>query len=505
MSTIVFHGVPQGHDVFGDVIDKYYETFYGNGDTYKSVNVVFVVEVRRDVSGLCSYYSYVRPHNIVAYSGRSGSYFGMTLKVEGQYCTDVYSLYQLFDKIYDEKVIGTIIKQAGNTEQYCIASFADAEYQLKAISQLADNQITANFSSDFEVIDSSFTKQHATTSVYYNLDDVNSESFFSATKVYGKIFISPEYASKDSVISSLSSSDKRYQALKVEYEKQIAELKKENAQIPELKSQLSKLQADCDMLTKQYRDIQTEASSHKNTNTSLSQQLKKTQQELERLKKTSNVVQATDRLEGPLNELLGIMRSVKPSPIPQNPIRTNDIVENGKHRHSPYEYQGSNNNGFRKYIPFILVSLLAIALALLLFRGVKSERKLRDEKTAIEEKYENLQNEYSSLNSEVFSARSPQDTFFTVIYRNDKYKEASFEIYDDSNRPISGPLQLGKKYIVTCIGIEGKGAWKADGFRLLEEKDNNPVIVQVSKADKGVLSYYIDNVDRAISIEYQIR
>ena len=127
MNTIVFHGVPQGHDVFGGGGDKYFESFYGISESFKGAKTVFVVEVRKDASGFSSYYSYIRPQNIVAHSGRSGSYFGMSLKVDGQYCTDVYSLFQLFDKIYDEKIIGPVLQQSGNTEQYRIASFVDAE------------------------------------------------------------------------------------------------------------------------------------------------------------------------------------------------------------------------------------------------------------------------------------------------------------------------------------------------------------------------------------------
>ena len=115
MNALVFHGVPQGHDVFGGAGDKYFESFYGINDSYKGANTVFVVEIRKDDSGWCSYYSYIRPKNVVANSGRSGSYYGMSYKVVGQYCTDVYSLFQLFDKIYEEKIIGSIIQRTGNT------------------------------------------------------------------------------------------------------------------------------------------------------------------------------------------------------------------------------------------------------------------------------------------------------------------------------------------------------------------------------------------------------
>ena len=116
LSEFVFHGVPQGHDTWGSAGDRYYESFYGIGDSCKGAKTVLVVEVRRDANGLCSYYTYVRPQNIVAKGGRTGSYFGMSYKVSSNFCTDVYSLYRLFDMIYEEKIMGTIIEKAGNTE-----------------------------------------------------------------------------------------------------------------------------------------------------------------------------------------------------------------------------------------------------------------------------------------------------------------------------------------------------------------------------------------------------
>lgn len=508
MNTIVFHGVPQGHDVFGGGGDKYFESFYGISESFKGAKTVFVVEVRKDTSGFCSYYSYIRPQNVVAYSGRSGSYFGMSLKVDGQYCTDVYSLFQLFDKIYDEKIIGSILQQSGNTEQYRIASFVDADYQLKTIAQLADNQIKAYFENDFEEIDLSFTKQYASTSVYYNLDDVNSEAFFNSTRLYGKVFISPEYASKDSVISSLSSSEKKHQAIKVDYEKQIADLQKENAQIPGLKGQLSKIQTDYENLVKQSQEIQNTARSLKSSNSALEQKLKETQQELEQIKKATNIGQVADRLEPSLNELLGIMRSIKPSPEtrPQQPSRLTAEGTPQGHRHSSHGHHHGKHSVILKYLPLVLGALLLVLLSFLLWRGIKSGpriKALQQEKAALEKQMDSLKKECDILQARTTSLAQEGD-FYRIAFQNDKYPNAAFEVYDDSGNLVSGPLKFRGKYSIACKGIEMEGEWKSDGLSLLDDKKRNPISVQVNKADKAVLSFYIKN-DRAFSIEYQVK
>ena len=508
MNTIVFHGVPQGHDVFGGGGDKYFESFYGISESFKGAKTVFVVEVRKDASGFCSYYSYIRPQNVVAYSGRSGSYFGMSLKVDSQYCTDVYSLFQLFDKIYEEKIIGSILQQSGNTEQYRIASFVDADYQLKSIAQLADNQIKAYFENDFEEIDSSFTKQYASASVYYNPDDVNSEAFFNSTRLYGKVFISPEYASKDSVISTLSSSEKKHQSIKVDYEKQIADLQKENAQIPDLKGQLSKIQTDYENLVKQSQEIQITAKSLKSSNSALEQKLKETQQELEQIKKATNIGQVADRLEPSLNELLGIMRSIKPSPETRTQ-QSSRLTEEGTHqghRHSSHGHHHGKHSVILRYLPLALGALLLILLSFLLLRGIKSGpriKSLQQEKVVLEKQLDSLKRENARLLTSNSSSIVQQEGYFRVISRNDKYPNALFEVSDASGVPVSGPLHLKGIYSVVCRGVDQEGEWKSDGFSLMDDKKKNPIKVQVNKVDKAVLSFYIKN-DKALSYEYQV-
>lgn len=508
MYSIIFHGVPQGHDVLGGAGDRYYESFYGIGDSFKGAKTVFVVEIRRDISGLCSYYSYIRPQNVVAQGGRSGSYFGMSLKVEGRYCSDVYSLFRLFDKIYEEKILGTIILRSGNTEQYAISSFADADSSLNSIAQLADSQVRTNFESDFEDIDSSFTKQYASTSVYYNLDDVNSESFFNATRIYGKVFISPEYASKDARISSLTASDKKYQALKIDYEKQIADLQNENSLIPGLKNQLSGLQKNYETLQGQYQEIQNRASSLKSTNVALEQQLSKAKLEVERFKKSSNLEQIVDKLEPSLKELVGVMQSIKPSFESQvqfaSSMHESDSAR--KHHSSHLKHHKGDLHGFMKYLPYIVGVLLLLILLFFLWRGIMSGirvKKIQNEKATIEEKYEKLEKEYYALLAER-DLNSSSDNPYTVMIKNEKYPDVSIEFLDELGSPVYGALQIGQDYRVRCIGVNQEGEWKADGVLLSSDnRKKNPISVQVIKAEKATLSFYIKN-EKAISIECKV-
>lgn len=454
LSEVVFHGAPQGFDFWGKSDGGYYESFYSSID-YKGVKTALIVEIRKDTIGFCSYYTYVRPRNVVAKNGRSGSYFGMSLKIQGQYCTDVYSLYQLFDKIYEEKILGTILTRIGDAENYLVASFSDAKSSLKVIAQLADNLVKSNFASDFEDIDKSFTKQYASTSVYCNLDDVNSEAFFNTTKVYGKVFVSPEYSSKDAIISTLSSLDKKYQALKTDYEKQSVDLQKENSQIARLESSL-----------------------------------KMAQQEL---KRASNVGRVADKLEPSLNELLEIMRSVRT--IPENPFPQQPIsAENNIHVRR------------EKFLRIIIVILLVALMVCL----CKPRKQPSTDDIAASKTDDSLRTKNSELCKMLSSLKEKRNTQL-ILTQSEKYPEAKFQIFDDSDSTlVDGALQCGKKYKVKCEGINVRQSeWKSDGAIIKHKKNQNPTYLEVeNNSNMVVLSFYVkcDNKeDKALSIVYLVK
>lgn len=345
--AFAFHGVPEGHDIYGGGSDRYYESFYGGIDrACKGARATLIVEIRKDTIGYCSYYSYVRSQNVVARSGRNGSYFGMSLKVKGFYCTDVFSLFRLFDKIYSEKILGTIIELKGKSEQYRIANFSDSENLLRSIIQIVNNQITTSFANDFDEIDSTFTKPSASSLVYYNLEDVNCESFFNSTKVSGKVFVSPEYASKDSEIVSL-------------------------------RGQLDKLQKEKGTFIKQQKEEQVAAKSLKSDRDLLEQRLKDSKVELEqiRVNNSSNIVLVANRLEPTLTELSTILKGIKYSNDKNKPSLEKKHKEHLRKRRVQLFYYGT-----------YLVLILLVILFLLLF--IINKNKLQ----AIQKEKEDLEN-----------------------------------------------------------------------------------------------------------------
>lgn len=475
IAEFVFHGVPQGFDVWGTSGDSYYESFYNILDKFKNAQSAFVVEIRKDSTKFCSYYSYIRPQNVIAEGGRSGSYFGMSLKVEGNYCTDVHSLFNLFDTIYTQKISRRLLSNNENSERYLIANFKDAEGVLTEISKLAISQIVANFEGDFEVIDSTFfTKRNASKSIYYNIDDVNCETFFNATKIYGKVYVSPVYASKDAIIASLLSSDKKYQEIKKEYEEQIDALKKDSKQIPGFKQKLATAVNDLTKAKSENQRLSAELNSLKSTYSSLKQDNAKLRQEVDRLGKCSNIGVVADRLEPDLSEMLGILRSVRPIDYP-------DFGRNNDHRKGLSLWRGENR---KKYIPFIIVAVVISLTVFFSVQGIKSVSKMSE-----------LKKQYTALtakNSEL-EARCAELT--KALGLNHPVSSHWIEIIDDSNAVVNGPLIINRKYKIILHGAQEQeiGEWKCVGFRISGSKEEKEINVTPKSGNKHVLSYYVNN------------
>lgn len=467
IAEFVFHGVPQGIDVWGTSGDSYYESFYNILDAFKNAQSAFVVEIRKDSNKFCSYYSYIRPQNVIAKGGRTGSYFGMSLKVEGNYCTDVHSLFNLFDTIYAQKISGRLLSNNGNSERYLIANFKDVEEELTEISKLAISQIVANFESDFEVIDSTFTKQKASNSVYYNINDVNCETFFNATKIYGKVYVSPVYTSKDAIISSLLSSDQKYQEIKKEYEDQIDVLKKDSKQIPGLRQKLTTASNDLSTAKSENQRLSAELNSLKSSNSFLKQDNAKLRQEVDGLKKCSNIGTVADRLEPDLSEMLEILRSVRP---------------NNVHRNCSSLWRGENR---RKYIMSIIV-VVAVAIIAMFFcvKGIKSISKMSE-----------LKKQYSALtakNSELEAKCTELANALSLI--QSKQTSPQIVIKDNSNADVNEPLIIGKQYRIILTGVqEPEGEWKCDGFSISDSKKQKEITATPISGKNHVLSYYVNN------------
>ena len=186
---IFLHGVPIGQDYFGiqDEVE-YTSSFYCKSDE----SIKLEVEVRRNQDKVYTYYTYLRYNNILGSSNRSGSYFGLTLRLDAYY-TDIVLIYNILDVTFNKYVVGTILEPIGKNYKYINPDFVSKKVEIGLLQQGVISLMKDSFiSKDLIALDDSFVKP---VSVYerYNLADVNKELLLVSIKKYSRVVLSPEY------------------------------------------------------------------------------------------------------------------------------------------------------------------------------------------------------------------------------------------------------------------------------------------------------------------------
>lgn len=133
----IVHGVISGQSFSKQGDMEYCKQFYRTLDA----ETLMIVEVAKGSSGTCSYYNYLRSGNVVA--EREGSYFGMTVRIDGFFCTDVKRVWQVLDCVFQKAVVGKILRPLVGKYKYCISSF-----QCATVTEV-ENRFLSLFGSTF--------------------------------------------------------------------------------------------------------------------------------------------------------------------------------------------------------------------------------------------------------------------------------------------------------------------------------------------------------------------
>ncbi len=457
-SEIVFHGVPQGHNTWGTDDAKYYEGFYNGIDAFSKTKNLFVVEVLRNGGSFSAFYSLIKAYQVTALNGRSGSYFGMTLRVDGEYCTQVHSLCNLFEQVFSQKIVGQVLESVGDGYKYKVAQFSDCDKLLSDVKQVLEKKISAFFSNDFEEFDESFTKDQASVHKFFNIDDTDSEAFLNSTRKYGKILISPEYPSKDSQINSFDS--------------KLASIKKE-------------LETE--------RDSKARA---EEAAVALKKKVMTLESQLEAAKNTSDVRAVANRLEKPMAELLALLRNAQGTTADLDMAR-----ENGELRKKLNRLQGKLSK--IKTFLYAAVGVAFLLLALTIYFAVSSAPRKQGNATdakyvELQGKYEKLMADYSDLKNssqvskvDVAAVLKPYWNNSRIDVTPDPLKEN--DVYF---------LTKGQKYNISLKGelrdkFNNKGEWILSGVSFAGGIARGDCTVIPNVEGSAKISYSIDGVEIA--------
>jgi hypothetical protein len=121
MSTfdLYIHGTPNGHQIWGSEKNHYYISNFYNHDA----NFPDKAALQIDICMQDSYYTYIRQQNVYDSNERPGSFFAMTVCFTKAYCTNVYKLFQIFEAVYNQVCIGSLITLKQNKEIYLVSDF----------------------------------------------------------------------------------------------------------------------------------------------------------------------------------------------------------------------------------------------------------------------------------------------------------------------------------------------------------------------------------------------
>lgn len=252
------HGVPDGNDFFGLAEDRmYFDSFY-SGEAENRL----LIQTRISGGKLYCYYNYLIGKNVISYSGRQGSYFGITLRLD-QYCIDFSKIYRLLDTAYSLYCVNSLLAQTGSNTKYLVSNFKSAKNQTDRIKAKVIGLLQDGFSgNDFTALDNSFNSNSAnSTLLKRNLLDCTVENVMSAVKQSGKIAISLSYPSqKEKLLSQqyeqkINSIRESYNSEKTRTDSELQQLKSTLKQREEENRQLYKDKYDLESRIREFKQI----------------------------------------------------------------------------------------------------------------------------------------------------------------------------------------------------------------------------------------------------------
>lgn len=252
------HGVPDGNDFFGLAEDKMYFDIFYSGEAENRL----LIQTRISGGKLYCYYNYIVGKDVISYSKRQGSYFGITLRLD-QYCIDFSKIYRLLDTAYNLYCVNSLLAQTGGNTKYLVSNFKSAKNQTDRIKAKVIGLLQDGFSgNDFTALDNSFNSNSAnSTLLKRNLLDCTVENVMSAVKQSGKIAISLSYPSQREKLQSqqyeqkINSIKESYNSEKTRTDSELQQLKSTLKQREEENRQLYKDKYDLESRIREFKQI----------------------------------------------------------------------------------------------------------------------------------------------------------------------------------------------------------------------------------------------------------
>ena len=252
---VFLHGVPLGFKMLGDEQDRtYLLSFYNQNDW----DVPEFLKVER--VGNKMFYTFIKCNNVNDKNGRSGSYVGLTLRMNCFYA-DVQNVYSILHAAYKKLCVGVFVSDTGVKTQYLVSDFKEVGTKFDDIKKrILDIVGSLTISTDLLEINQVSDKnagtqcinlmecaEDVTKQIFAGTNSLKVSTFYDSTKARN---LRREYDNKINQAQKQHSVDlKNCQA---KYEGEIANLRKQLTQREnDLQSSKNSLKKECERLTKE--------------------------------------------------------------------------------------------------------------------------------------------------------------------------------------------------------------------------------------------------------------
>lgn len=269
---VYIHGVPKGQRIWKtDASDDQVITlFYGAGAEEQTK---YLVEVRKSGSDNYCYYSMLKYRDVLAQDGRSGSYFGLTIRMD-MVCTKIQTMFHILDLVYNSDVLGSIVKTDGERLKFLVADFKDVESNCKRIVDKIMAVLGQSVEgSDFVAIVPSMLSDKGSSKV--NLSEYSSEMALNYICQGGSVAVSANYPSSQ-LAAYMKMKEDEVANLRIQNQQQIENIQRGEAKV---RQELEKrYQSEIQEIQKQRKN---EVESIKTKYADVDVQIKKLKKEIE--------------------------------------------------------------------------------------------------------------------------------------------------------------------------------------------------------------------------------
>lgn len=396
-----FHGTPSAFQEWGtagDSMMRYYANVSGIAEPIR-----FSIELGRIGDKYCLYYSYLRYASVFDSTGRPGSYFGITIRLDEEFVRDIEAIYNLCDSVYNNDVVGKVLSVRGEAAHYLVSTFKERESTLQNISERMAAQI--GMLPSVRIAPTLLRAQGVpkTAVAAFNIMDAGSAYFWQQLRSAEQVLVSPHYALRDNQIQQLRAlvepEKKRNQELSAKNEDLSGRLSKATTQIQTLQTSVNNLQSEKKQLSQNVTD--------------LSQEVRQLKETLNKNKRGKSIEQAVSQIATPLDELLSNIRTLVPG--------------TGRKENPGREQLSKKTSGFWEWIRLGLLVLTLLLVTGLYFRACTTsevEQRAQEDKVSIarlEKTVSELKGEIERLNREksvLQNKISRQETSATTISRH---------------------------------------------------------------------------------------